>query len=788
MKKILLPLLLLVGQLSVWAQTAYPTVPSQIEFAGLMVRFDASARQLIQQDVNALMANRKFWEAKLDRATLYFPLMETALLNEDVPTDFKYLAVQESSLTPDAVSTSTAVGYWQFKQETAVGQGLRVDDMVDERKNIVASTRGAARYLKKNNATFNNWVSSLYSYYLGAGGVTNLLPPAWANATEITLDGRTDRYVLRFFAHKIAMEKALLTYKTTNTFSLIEYPGASGRSLRDVAGELGIDEFELRRYNRWLVTDTVPTDKDYTLVLPVANNQINDVRERVSTNTVVAQKMPDFVQDDVGFPVLRRITTTVGNRNEPILYEINGLPGIQAQVGDNANSLAKKAKISVGSFRRYNDLDDLDPVVVNEVYYLAKKRKKAIVPYHTVRDGETARSISQRYALQLKKLLRYNRLDRGQRLQVGRVMWLMERRPNNRPVEIINSPTPNVIDRTPTQSIAGRPNAPTQSTGAIPQNPSERKLYQPKLVPSQTVSPAQAQTGAAKLDPPKPSANSSTSDWALPAPADNVANAPVMTPAPVVTTTTQPDANGTERTIIVRSEESPQGNTLPTTRPPATKRPSVAKRPAPTPRPDAIDETVDGARPIQPLSTGGYEELPTTEGTTPKNTPSPAREPVTVAKRKTTVAPSKGTTATPTEPVTTRPTPPANAPVLKPDSRSAAMASGVVKHRVEAGQTYYSISKLYGVSIEDILAANKLTLDDKLAVGQSLTIKGATTGGSATTAPAEQPTFITHTVAKGETMYRISKQYNVKIDQIKEWNQLSDVTVKEGQKLKIQQN
>ncbi|MBC8152940.1 MAG: LysM peptidoglycan-binding domain-containing protein [Bacteroidetes bacterium] len=806
MKKRLLSLFLVGCQLAALAQPTPQAVPTQLDFAGISVRFDEGAQRLIQQDVNALVANRKFWEAKLDRAVLYFPLMEAALLDEDVPTDFKYLAVQESSLTPDAVSTSTAVGYWQFKRETAQDQGLRVDDDIDERKNIVASTRGAARYLKKNNGTFNNWVSSLFSYYLGAGGIAKLIPADWSYAREITLDGNTDRYVLRFFAHKIALERALLIYKTTNTFSLIEYPKANGRSLRDVAGELGIDEFDLRKYNRWLVGDIVPADKDYTLVLPVPNNQINDVRERVVATAGSAKKVPDFVQDDVGFPVLRRVTTGVSNRNEPILYEINGLPGIQAQMGDNAGTLAKKAKISFSSFLRYNDMGDRDPVVVNEVYYLAKKRTKALVPYHNVRETETSRSISQRYGLRLKKLLRYNRVDRVQKLQVGRVMWLRERRPGNRPVEVIKSPTPNVIDRTPTRPVVARtappgPDSGSQpaGSGSIPRNASERKLYQPKLVPSQTVSTEPAQTGAVKLDPAKPVAASQPTDGSLPAPTSvsRPADLPTMAPAPVVTTTTVPDANGTQRTIIVRSDENPQGTTLATTSRPGrtpsatpANRPETATRPVTKPRPDAIDD-IDGARPIKPLATGGYEELPTN---VPTGTASPVTTPPATPTAPTTLPAERPKTTSPAPPAppVTRPVTPAPEPTTRP--ATAAMATRTMKHTVEAGQTYYSISKLYGVPIEDILSVNNLGADDKLSVGQSLTIREVPSGfpvgqviTPATTAPTRS-TYTTHTVAKGETMYRISKQYNVSIEQIKEWNQLTDVAVREGQKLKIQPN
>lgn len=42
-----------------------------------------------------------------------------------------------------------------------------------------------------------------------------------------------------------------------------------------------------------------------------------------------------------------------------------------------------------------------------------------------------------------------------------------------------------------------------------------------------------------------------------------------------------------------------------------------------------------------------------------------------------------------------------------------------------------------------------------------------------------------HTVAKGETLYRISKQYGVSVQDIKDWNNLPDNTIHVGQKLMV---
>ncbi len=804
-----LTLLFLLISLVVSAQTSVPLVPEQVQFADIAVRFDGDARRIVQQDVNALVANRQYWTAKLDRVALYFPMIDAILLNEGVPADFKYLAVQESSLTPDAVSSSSAVGYWQFKRESAQNQGMRVDDEIDERKSITASTRGAATYLKKSNAQYNNWVASLYSYYLGASGVAKLIPPDWAYAREVTLDGRTDRYILRFFAHKVAVESALKFHQASNRFALIEYPDAAGKTFKAIAEELNVDEFELRKYNRWVLGETVPTDRPYVMAVPVPNDQINDVRQKVvNVNT---RKTPEFVQNDVGFPVLRRVTTASG-KNAPVLYEINGLPGIQAQAGDNAASLARKAKISLSSFLRYNDMGERDPILVNDVYYLAKKRKKALVPFHTVRDGETARSISQRYGIRLKKLMRYNRLDRVQKLASGRVMWLRERRPSNKPVEIINAPTPPVYDKTPTPSpaertvaqtnpddAAGQPTRSVTGMGNVPRNASERKLYQPKLAtggitPSDGTAPAATPSRADEITPasqPTPTARTNT---------------PATTPSTTGSRSTSTD--GTQRIVIVRTPETT--STSPSTERPdgwsASSQPSSSATPTPVPKPVRPTGTYADARtskPTRPASSArdsGYEGPREQQAdgslTVPTNEPAPRStassgtrfesRPVAKTLPATEPTPSGVTRRTEpavvtTAPSTSRPTTPTSTPSV---NRTA------TTHTVEPGQTYYSISRLYGLTVDELLALNNRTAGAVLAAGQTLKVKASSGTPAAqparvatSSAPASETTY--HTVEKGETMFRISKQYGVTIEQIQEWNNLTDAGVKEGQKLKI---
>jgi membrane-bound lytic murein transglycosylase D len=795
------------------AQLSVPTVPERVTFADISVQLDPDARRIVQQDVNALLSNRQYWTAKLDRVALYFPIVEAMLIDEDVPTDFKYLAVQESSLTPDAVSASSAVGYWQFKRETATDHGLRVDDVIDERKSITASTHAAAKYLKKSNAQYNNWIASLYSYYLGAGGIAKLIPPDWAYAREVALDGRTDRYILRFFAHKVAIENALQTHEASNKFALIEYPNGGGKTMRSIAEELGVDEAELRKYNRWVQGDAVPTDKTYVMAVPVPTNQINDVRQKIVN--VGAKKTPEFVQNDVGFPVLRRVTTGLGSKNEPVLYEINGLPGIQAQAGDNAASLARKSKISLSSFLRYNDMSDRDPIITNDVYYLAKKRKKALVPFHTVREGETSRSISQRYGIRLKKLMRYNRLDRAQKLVTGRVMWLRERRPSNKPVEVINAPTPPVYDQTPTPptrqdvvtTTAGGPTRRVNGMDDVPRNPNERKLYQPKLVGG-GVTPNDGTSAPAttpRSEPEQPSIQPTT--------APKPVNRPVQTTSPANT-------DGSQRVVIVRTpnaaepiKEVPVATTpepdktadVPvSTRPKSPTTTSASTRPAQTgiiqdddlqpnvtkPSKSQVAKTPSSSRPSSDGYDGPREQQADGSLTIPTKAPPRPAAPAVIKAETRSVPPAQ---YDPNPTVTTRPAP---APITPATSgNSSNNNSGTTTHTVEPGQTYYSISKRYGLTVDQLLTMNNRTQNDVLETGQQLMIKPAVgrivqpsasaTRTAAAPVPKSASATTYHTVAKGETMFRISQIYGVSVEQIQEWNNLSDVGVKVGQKIKI---
>ncbi|ADR23190.1 hypothetical protein MATR_29610 [Marivirga tractuosa] len=115
--------------------------------------------------------------------------------------------------------------------------------------------------------------------------------------------------------------------------------------------------------------------------------------------------------------------------------------------------------------------------------------------------------------------------------------------------------------------------------------------------------------------------------------------------------------------------------------------------------------------------------------------------------------------------------------------------SNAKQHTVEAGETIYSISKQYNVSQEDIKKWNDLQ-SSTLNIGQKLWVSNPSRFPSGTKAAdknvkTESRNKITHIVDLGETIYSISKQYDVKQSDIIELNGLKDNNIAVGQKLII---
>ena len=443
MKKVFFTLLFSVLQLAVFAQQS--EVPSEIAFAGMRLKLSSYVRRALASDMEMIRRNEKYFQLKVEKANIYFPIVEKVFKEEGFPEDFKYLALQESSFVPDAVSSSNAVGYWQFKKESAQEVGIRINSEVDERMNIVASSKGAAAYLKKNNNTLNNWVYALLSYNLGLGGVKSYVKDKYRGASEMDIDKDMHWYVIRFLAHKLAYENAV--GKNSNpSLTLLEYTDGNGKSLSEIATLTTVDANLLEEYNKWVLGKKIPTDKTYVAILPVKPGDQQKVAALAQTpggedkNNSVSSNSNNSVSVKIKGSRKER-PSGLGAGEIALVTQVNKIKAIQARDGDNISTLAIRTGLTPDAIMRFNDIRSFDPVIPKKFYYLQLKRNNALVRTHVVKEGETLWEISQDYGVRMKAIRKKNRMAKDEKLQVGRVLCMRgKRRPKNVPIEIVPVP------------------------------------------------------------------------------------------------------------------------------------------------------------------------------------------------------------------------------------------------------------------------------------------------------------------------------------------------------------
>ncbi len=425
-----------------------PQVPHKINFAGITLTIRDDARKEIQKDVDALTQSPKHFNIKVERAKTYFPIIEKIFEEERVPDDFKFLVLQESALISDAVSVSNAVGFWQFKDFTAMEMGLRVDKEIDERMNIVSASRGAARYIKKNNFYFNNWIYALQSYQMGAGAVLKTVKESQGGVKHMEITSGTYWYVKKFLAHKIAFEGAV---KGIGQIQVITYENRSKKELAALAKEVSLTEADLQLYNKWAKKGTIPDDRMYMVLIPL----IGDAKE-IKTLGTIADVRPTAQAEAKKIEILAKSQAA-----SDVRIKINGISAVRAMEGENAARLATRTQVDLSDFLKWNDISISDRILQGQYYLLGKKRVRASESYHKVAVGESLWKISQQYGVQLRKLKKYNKIENDIDLKPNMMLWLTASKPKDGD-QIVKTAEVIQVDNSQTFSWAVNPEQPEE--------------------------------------------------------------------------------------------------------------------------------------------------------------------------------------------------------------------------------------------------------------------------------------------------------------------------------------
>ncbi len=213
----------------------------------------------------------------LKRANRWFPVIEPILKRNNIPVDFKYLAVAESNLE-NVISPAGATGFWQFIKSAATQYGLEVNDEVDERYDVEKSTEDACRYIKDAYQKFGSWTMAAAAYNAGMNGIDK-----WSSLQKTTnyynlvLGIETSRYIARVAAIKIIMEnpqKYGFNLSEKDLYQPLKYKevvlDSSVTDFANYAASLGINYKTLKLYNPWLRDTSLKNKngKKYVIKIP----------------------------------------------------------------------------------------------------------------------------------------------------------------------------------------------------------------------------------------------------------------------------------------------------------------------------------------------------------------------------------------------------------------------------------------------------------------------------------------------------------------------------------------
>lgn len=839
MKHWLLSLLLLVS-----GSISATQVPERMELAGLQLYLTDGMRQKVQKKLSSLMASERHYKEWQRRCAFYFPVVEKVMLEENLPDDFKYLALQESALVADAVSRSDAVGFWQFKDFTALEYGLRVDATIDQRKDIVAATRGAAKYLKKSHYYLHNWVYALLSYNLGLTGARNLTEQHYIGAAKMTLDHTTHQYIVHFLAHKLAFSPEYRAQPVSTTELLLTYNQASGKTLGQVAAVAGVPLPQLLKHNRWLQTDTIPTDRAYSCIIPVAATDAQMVAARLGENsqtlayqrqngkpsilaavnkrasgpqagismqngnssnrgnsTVVASlvnksydnspvviganRATENVQNGPIYPLITTDETREVNGMMIRMVTANGLPAFVATANQDLLATTKALDVKNSDFLKDNDMQIYDELQPGQVYYLKKKNKRGPEEYFTVTEDKTMWEVSQRLGIRLSSLRRLNRMEPSEVLEPGRVLWLKKRRPKKAEVqyETIHLPEPD------TQ------NAPKEDDTILPAAGDSETLN----IGNTTAEPAETFDPTARFHQVRDGESLyaisrfynvtilELQEWNDLDPLVDVKKGQILQVKPPIK-----DEDRKNPVILPEEAEALEKPVLIDEQGRLTDTPQDILNNKPTEPENTQAVGVPSADPLDktPALKAG-DVLPNGRRLI-SHIVTPGENLWTIAERYKVAAEEitqvNKLSSTELEPSQKLLIPVVSAsagvtptqPVNQGLPASTQPAAGVRRHTLQKGETLYGLQRKYGVTVGQIMRYNNISNPTSLKPGDVLYLDDP--AGVATTTTEIKPDV--YTAQPGDNLYGIAYKYNIKVNDLVRWNQLDPtVPLQVGQQL-----
>ncbi len=167
---------------------------------------DPEVRERMEKELLLSLWGRDQAILWLKRSTRYFPDIEAMLSEAGLPDDLKYIALAESALRPHVGSPKGAIGFWQFLPATGRLYGLTINDQIDQRRSLIASTKAAVAYFSKLHEKFGSWSLAVAGFNMGEEGLqAEILAQSVSNFYRLYLPLETQRYLFRVLSAKLIL-------------------------------------------------------------------------------------------------------------------------------------------------------------------------------------------------------------------------------------------------------------------------------------------------------------------------------------------------------------------------------------------------------------------------------------------------------------------------------------------------------------------------------------------------------------------------------------------------------
>ncbi|GMQ97492.1 MAG: hypothetical protein BMS9Abin15_1225 [Gammaproteobacteria bacterium] len=369
----------------------------------------------IEYEIRYLLRNPEFLKRVSERATPYLYYIMQELKTRGLPMELALLPIIESAYRPEATSRSQAAGLWQIIPSTGRLLGLEQNGLLDERRDIIASTRAALDYLSDLNTRYNgDWLLTLAAYNYGWGNVNRVIEKSGFDEDEadfwlLSLPPETMRYVPRLIATSQLFaqpEKYGITitpipirpYFTTVTLNRRIKTASAAKAA-------GMTHAEFKGLNPGYRQHQTLANHPNRVLIPVDRKA--RWNNAFSRKTRYADTGPGRYRIHPG-DTLGTIATRHGTTVRTLMYT-NGLSSTNIRAGD--------ALI-------LPELKNTQYTANTQTAHATSQQQTSRLRHHRVSTGDTLWNISRRYQLNVRQLAAWNGIGNDYVINVGQILKL----------------------------------------------------------------------------------------------------------------------------------------------------------------------------------------------------------------------------------------------------------------------------------------------------------------------------------------------------------------------------